>query len=71
MSFRSQDGVLTLVCVTCLHLDADIFIPLHQVFTFFLFLFLFFFFFRAAPKAYGDSQARGRIRATAAGHSHA
>ena len=37
---------------------------------------LFFFFaFRAAPTAYGVSQARGRIRATAAGlrhsHSHA
>ena len=33
---------------------------------------IFFFFFRAAPVAYGDSQARGRIRATDAGvhHSH-
>ena len=42
---------------------------------FFIFLFffsLFFFFFRAAPMAYGDSQARGPIEATAAGlhHSH-
>ena len=34
--------------------------------------FFFFFFFRATPSAYGGSQARGRIRATAAGlhHSH-
>ena len=31
---------------------------------------LFFFLFRAAPAAYGSSQARGRIRATAANHSH-
>ena len=32
----------------------------------------FFFLFRAAPTAYGGSQARGQIRATAAGlcHSH-
>ena len=39
--------------------------------SFFLFLFLF----RAAPMAYGGSQARGRMGATAAGlhhsHSHA
>ena len=26
--------------------------------------------FRAAPAVYGDSQARGRIRPAAAGHSH-
>ena len=34
--------------------------------------FLFCLFFRAAPAAYGDSQARGRIRAITAGlcHSH-
>ena len=34
--------------------------------------FLFFFFFRTTPSAYGGSQARGRIGATAAGlhHSH-
>ena len=32
--------------------------------------FFFFFFFRAAPVAHGGSQARGGIRATAAGHSH-
>ena len=33
---------------------------------------LFFFFFRVIPAAYGNSQARGRIRAAAAGlhHSH-
>ena len=40
---------------------------------FFIFLIFFFFLlFRAAPTAYGSSQARGRIRATAAGlcHSH-
>ena len=30
----------------------------------------FFFFFRAAPTEYGGSQARGRIRATAAGWLH-
>ena len=36
------------------------------------FYFFFFFFLRAALSAYGDSQARGPIRATAAGlrHSH-
>ena len=33
-------------------------------------LFFFFFLFRAAPAAYGGSQAGGRIRATAASHSH-
>ena len=32
--------------------------------------FLFLLFFRAAPSAYGGSQARGRIRATAAGLHH-
>ena len=34
--------------------------------------FFFFFLFRAAPMAYGNSQARGRIGAAAAGldHSH-
>ena len=37
----------------------------------FFFFFLFFlFFFRVMPAAYGSSQARGRIGATAAGHSH-
>ena len=38
---------------------------------FFAFSFLFFFFslFRAAPMAYGDSQVRGPIGATAASHS--
>ena len=37
-----------------------------------LFLFLFFVFFRAAPAAYGSSQARGQIRAAAVvlRHSH-
>ena len=41
------------------------------VFSFPFFL-VFLFVFRAAPKAYGGSQARGQIRATAAGlcHSH-
>ena len=36
------------------------------------FVSFFFFLFRAAPTAYGGSQARSRIRATAAGlhHSH-
>ena len=35
-------------------------------------VFFFFFFFRAEPVAYGSPQARGRIRAMAAGlwHSH-
>ena len=32
-------------------------------------LIFFFFFFRATPEAYGSSQARGRIEATAASHS--
>ena len=35
-----------------------------------LFYILFFFFFRAAPTAYGSSQASGRIGATAAGLHH-
>jgi len=41
-------------------------------FRMFLFVFVFFFFFRAAPTAYGGSQAKGRIGAAAAGlhHSH-
>ena len=39
---------------------------------FYLKKFFFLVFFRAAPKAYGSSQARGQVRATAAGlcHSH-
>ena len=39
---------------------------------FFFFFFFFFCIFRAAPAAYGGSQARGQIRAAAAGlhHSH-
>ena len=36
----------------------------------FLFLFCLFVFFRAAPAAYGSSQARGGVRAKAAGRSH-
>ena len=36
---------------------------------FFSFFFLFFFVFRAAPTAYGGSQARGPVRAIAAGLS--
>ena len=38
----------------------------------FLSNFIYLFFFRAAPKAYGDSQARGLIRAVGVGlrHSH-
>ena len=46
--------------------------PLHSPF-YFIFYFLFFLpFSRAAPAACGDSQARGRIGAVAAGlhHSH-
>ena len=35
-----------------------------------LVLALYFFFFRAAPSSYGDSQARGRIGAVAAGLHH-
>ena len=34
----------------------------------FFFSFVFFAFSRAAPEAYGGSQARGRIRAIASGH---
>ena len=37
---------------------------------FVLFCFVFFLLFRAAPVAYGRSQARGRIRSTAAGLHH-
>ena len=39
---------------------------------FLLFVFLFLFFFKAAPSAYGGSQARGLVRAVAAGlhYSH-
>ena len=39
---------------------------------YFLFFSLFFFFFSATPTEHGDSQARGRIGAVAAGlhHSH-
>ena len=33
-------------------------------------LFVFVLFFRAVPVAYGDFQARGPMRARAAGHSH-
>ena len=36
----------------------------------FLFYFILFLLFRAIPTAYGSSQARGRIRATAAGPCH-
>ena len=36
-------------------------------FLFYLFIYLFFVFSRAAPKAYGGSQARGLIGATATG----
>ena len=50
---------------------------LYVYYLFFLFFFLSFFFFffllfRAAPTAYGSSQARGRIRAVAVSlhHSH-
>ena len=43
-----------------------------SIFIYFYVLFLSFVFFRAALMAYGGSQARGLIRATAAGlhHSH-
>ena len=42
------------------------------VWSFFVFLGFFFLLFRGAPEAYGSSQARGQIGATAAGlyHSH-
>ena len=45
---------------------------LFGLFVCFSFFQSFFFFFRAAPVAYGGSQTRGRIGATAAGlhHSH-
>ena len=38
--------------------------------TIYLFYFMFFCLFRASPKAFGGSQARGRIRAVAAGLCH-
>ena len=42
------------------------------VFVFFIFISFYFLLFRAAPAAYGGSQARGPVGATAAGlcHSH-
>ena len=43
-------------------------IPVHRSFNFYLFIYLLLF--RGAPVAYGVSQARGRIRATAAGLHH-
>ena len=67
------------ICCRCVHflfkkklLDKGI-IDLFCLSTFFFFFFFFFFAFSlAAPKAYGGSQARGQIRAVAAGlcHSH-
>ena len=35
-----------------------------------VFFFFFFLLFKVTPTAHGSSQARGQIRATAAGHSH-
>ena len=45
---------------------------MHSYSNYYYYLFFAFCLFRAAPKACGGSQARGRIRATAAGlqHSH-
>ena len=45
---------------------------IYNSFCFFVFCFVFYVFSMASPAAYGDSQARGLIRATAAGlhHSH-
>ena len=34
-----------------------------------IYLFIYLFIFRAPPAAYGSSQARGQIKATAAGHT--
>ena len=39
-------------------------------FNFFIFIFLSFYLFRAEPEAYGGSQTRGQIRATASGLHH-
>ena len=52
--------------------DRDIGISTFKINFLFLSFFFFFFLFRVAPVAYGGSQARGLIRATATGlhHSH-
>ena len=55
------------------YLSTVVYMP--KTYFFYTWFFFFFFFsglFRATPKAYGESQARGPIRAVAAGlcHSH-
>ena len=67
-------GVLFLVSVSPIHCPTNLSslgIPELQSLSSHPFIYLFIYF-RAAPAAYGDSQARGRIRAVAAGlyHSH-
>ena len=52
----SKDFILNIICGSVLAQTLS-----------FLFCFAFCLFFRDPPKAYGDSQARGLIRATAAG----
>ena len=58
--------------IVCNHHIANILTQLESKSTCSVHLFFFFLAFRAAPTAYGGSQARGPVRATAAGlhHSH-
>ena len=52
------------------NLDPSMLAP-ESMFLLIIYLFIYFCLFRATPMAYGDSQARGQIRAVAAGlHSH-
>ena len=69
-SSRVRQAGLNLDPIICC-CEAHPFLPLSgsnflRVFLLFFFLILF----RATPEAYGSFQARGRIGATAAGHSH-
>ena len=49
-----------------------IYIHTHKYMYIYIYIYLFFWIFRAAPVAYGNSQARGRIGAASSGlcHSH-
>ena len=74
--FQGQLLLIALCVCVCVCVNHT-FLPLwtsHNVFleNWIFYFVLFFVFFRAAPAAYGSSQARGIIRATAAGlcHSH-
>ena len=61
-----------LVYMRALHLSFahDLFLPGIHITQFLLLFFFFFLVFRAAPMAYGNSQAMGQMGAVAVGHSH-